>query len=258
MRMPVALVFAALAPLVACEESQAQTDDANKIRGVSVVELFTSQGCSSCPPADRLLAVIDGLAEERGLPIYVLSMHVDYWNSLGWVDPYSQKAFTDRQRRYAAAAGEGRVYTPQMIVSGRRAFVGSGRDQAQAAVSEALAQPPTAKIELEVEPTAGVWRVAYEVTGNEADFEGAELVVCLTADAAPNHVPRGENSGKDLTHVGVVRTLATQSLKETSGQIQLTWPTNQPRGDEPVSVVAFVQDAPTMAIRGATRWAEGG
>lgn len=226
--------------------------EASRSRGVAVVELFTSQGCSSCPPADRLLEAIDAVASEQGLPVYVLSMHVDYWNSLGWADPYSSRQFSQRQRRYAGAANSNRVYTPQMIVNGGAGFTGSRRADAQAALREALASSPAATINLGVQASdARSWSVDYRVAGASAD---SELVVCLVADAAASRVPRGENAGRQLAHAGVVRTLVRQPLGAATGKLQLAWPTDQPASDQPMSVVAFVQDATTMEVYGAAKW----
>src|SRR5262245_48953789 len=100
--------------------------------GFAVVELFTSEGCSSCPPADRLLA---DLAKRPG--VYALEFHVDYWNSLGWRDPYSAAAYSDRQRMYGDD-----IYTPQMVVNGTNLFVGSNRARAEAAIAAGLSAPP--------------------------------------------------------------------------------------------------------------------
>jgi hypothetical protein len=102
--------------------------------GFAVVELFTSEGCSSCPPADQVLADVS-----HGAGVYALEYHVDYWNSLGCRDPYSAAAYSDRQRAYADALGEDQVYTPQMIVNGTNAFVGSNRQRAEAAIAAGLA-----------------------------------------------------------------------------------------------------------------------
>ncbi|MEQ8425874.1 MAG: DUF1223 domain-containing protein, partial [Cyclobacteriaceae bacterium] len=107
--------------------------------GFAVVELFTSQGCSSCPAADKNLS--DILASNRDQNIYGLSFHVDYWNYIGWKDPYSSKLFSARQRSYANALAAN-VYTPQMIVNGEEVFVGSGREKAKESISSALDESP--------------------------------------------------------------------------------------------------------------------
>lgn len=264
------------APQIGCAQSgrndgvggQAIVDPARttqgRTQGVAVVELFTSQGCSSCPPADHLLTDLAQVAKTRRLPIYTLSMHVDYWDALGWADPYATEQFTKRQRRYAAANGSIRVYTPQMIVGGTAGFVGSNRGDAGDAVRAALAREPAAEVKLDVAAEEDAWRVAYNVTGARA---GDELVVCLVADAPRNHVPRGENAGRDLAHSGVVRTLVRQPLatpaatswpeQSSAGEVALAWPHGQARPASPPSVIAFVQQTRSMKITAAARWAAG-
>lgn len=221
--------------------------------GFAVVELFTSQGCSSCPPADENLTQIAEFAAERDVPIYVLSMHVDYWNSLGWADPFSSEEFTRRQRQYARIANSNRVYTPQMIVNGTDGFVGSNRKEVQRAVSQAVRVPANCQIELAVEKPAGspgTWQVNYQTTGAG---RGHLITLCLVADAEPIDVQRGENSGRSLTHTGVVRTFKREPVdNKRPGSAELTWPEDQKLVDN-VSVVAFVQNARTGEIIGATR-----
>ena len=135
--------------------------------GVAVVELFTSEGCSSCPPADAVLRDLAARADETGEPIYALSFHVDYWDRLGWADPYADAAHTARQRATAAAGGfdAGRVFTPAMIVGGADGFVGSNRRTAEARVAEALATPPPATVRLSARGEGGAVSVGYAVEG---------------------------------------------------------------------------------------------
>ena len=102
-----------------------------------VVELFTSEGCSSCPPADELLAKLDKTQLIAGVEIIPLEFHVDYWNELGWTDPFSSSLFSERQNSYARAFGNGRIYTPQMVVDGGAEFVGSNSGRAYEAIRRA-------------------------------------------------------------------------------------------------------------------------
>ena len=129
---------------------------------VAVVELFTSQGCSSCPPADAVLSRVDELAREKKLSVYVLSFHVDYWNRLGWTDPYSDDEFTRRQNQYAGLFRSNRVYTPQMIVNGQTEFVGSDAKRATQAIRRALTRDADHRVRMEVEVEAESVRVRYD------------------------------------------------------------------------------------------------
>lgn len=223
--------------------------------GFAVVELFTSQGCSSCPPADALLSKIHEIAQRDNRPVYVLSMHVDYWNRLGWNDPYSLAVFSHRQRRYAKAADSNRVYTPQMIVNGSDEFIGSDGKRALKAINAALARQPSTQIEMQVRAGAQPhrWTIDYNVAGANHDDQ---LVVCLVQDVEPNLVGRGENAGRKLVHTGVVRKLETMELDNSpAGRTEIAW---EPKHNQvpPMRLVAFVQNSTTMAISGATAWEE--
>src|SRR5262245_4538420 len=120
--------------------------------GIAVVELFTSQGCSSCPPADRLLSKLAGDPRYQG-QVIPLSFHVDYWNSIGWTDPYSSSRWSQRQQAYAAQVFHtNRIYTPQVVVNGRSECVGSKEDMVLGRVNNALSTEPAGRVSLAVEP----------------------------------------------------------------------------------------------------------
>ncbi|NNF57756.1 MAG: DUF1223 domain-containing protein [Rhodothermaceae bacterium] len=209
---------------------------------VAVVELFTSEGCSSCPKADRLLVELAERDDPRLLPI---AFHVDYWNRLGWTDPFSDATYSQRQRAYARTFQSGRVYTPQMIVNGRREFVGSRRHEAQAAIRQALTQSAPAIISLLVTADEEhMLTVAYDV---EDAPEGTVLNIALVQRRAVQGVPRGENAGKTLEHANVVR--AFETVPTDAGTQSLAMP-DELNLDE-IAVVAYVQDPETMQMYGA-------
>ncbi len=210
---------------------------------VAVVELFTSEGCSSCPPADQLLV---DLAERGDAGLLVLAFHVDYWNRLGWRDPFSDAAYSQRQRAYARSFASGRVYTPQMIVNGRREFVGSRRREAEAAVRQALEQPASAGITLRPSMIGDVVSVEYAVDGAPS---GAVLHLALVQRRAEQAIPRGENKGRTLRHANVVR--AFETVLADAGTQTLTLP----RGLQPneAAIIAYVQHPETMHIAGAAQ-----
>jgi hypothetical protein len=172
-----------------------------------LVELYTSQGCSSCPPADALLKDLVQRQPVAGARIVPLSLHVDYWNRLGWRDPWSDEVFGARQMLYADA--EGRRYTPQMVVDGSRQFLGSSRSKAREAIAEA-GRRPKARLALGADQLGG-GRLRVAVSGEGiAPGQGEVLVhLALTRSRTENEVRRGENAGRKLEHVAVVRELRT-------------------------------------------------
>lgn len=172
-----------------------------------LVELFTSEGCSSCPPADALLARLDEQQPIAGAEVIALEEHVNYWDQLGWVDPFSGAQWTDRQQDYAAVRHDHGVYTPQMVVNGRTEFVGSRESQARQAIAEAASQP-RAEISIislsSAKPEEGQLKVSVgKLTGTEA----AEVYLAVTESGLHSSVRAGENSGVDVHHSAVVRSL---------------------------------------------------
>jgi hypothetical protein len=193
------------------EEAEASAAPVAERRAV-VVELFTSEGCSSCPPADALLALLDKTQPVEGAEVIPLAMHVDYWNQLGWADPFSSHQFSERQGEYAAAFGNTDVYTPQMVVDGVKEFNGGNSSLAQEAIGKA-ARAPKGEVLLARTPsqTDPFVRISAQInnfpkpTGGEA----VDVLLALTEGGLASDVARGENSGRRLAHVGVVRSLKT-------------------------------------------------
>lgn len=213
----------------------------------AVVELFTSEGCSSCPPADRLLAELDAWATKNDLPVYALSFHVDYWDRLGWADPYASPEFSQRQRAYATASSERSVYTPQMIVNGERGFVGSQGKQAAAALSQALAAKPSAVVAIESATKTGeTVEVHYQVTDAPA---GSVLSLALVQPDGSQRVTRGENAGRQLVHVNIVRAFDQVPLDPSgTGNVELARPAGF---DGPLETIAYLQQSNTGRVLAA-------
>ena len=194
-----------------------------------IVELFTSEGCSSCPPADQLLSRLDKEQSIPGVNIIVLSQHVDYWNQLGWRDPYSSAQFSARQSSYADAFGRDGVYTPQMVVDGRWEFVGSSATKAHEAITES-ASSPKAKVQIEITPNtetrdSGTVQFTVRVEDIPAITAGdtAEVLLAITESDLSSSVARGENAGRNLRHTAVVRQLATiGSISKAKDQASFT------------------------------------
>lgn len=181
-----------------------------------LLELFTSEGCSSCPPADRLLAEVVKSAP-GGADVIGLSEHVDYWDGLGWKDPFSSQQFTERQNRYAAHFGPDRVYTPQMIVNGSTELVGSDRGALTRALG-AAASMPHGTVTL-------AWRDPKSLTvSTRGAAAGAEVMMAVTEDGLASDVTRGENAGHTLPHVRVVRSLVKIGQTDGAGAFAVTVP----------------------------------
>jgi hypothetical protein len=177
-----------------------------------LVELFTSEGCSSCPPADNALARLAQKQPVEGVELIALGFHVDYWDYLGWKDPYSSAEYSDRQRRYVLDGDDNRMYTPQMVVDGQRAFVG-GEDEARAQAAAAAQHP---KVPLRISARVDGEAVVVRVRTEAAPAPGLELWAALAEEGLSSDVKRGENAGKKLSHAAVVRTLATLPAPKAS------------------------------------------
>jgi hypothetical protein len=175
-----------------------------------VVELFTSEGCSSCPPADALLSRLGKTQPISSADIIALEEHVDYWDRLGWKDPFSSEAATDRQNDFGDAFGGAQIYTPQMIVDGRAQFVGSSDSDALRAIRVASqAQKPAVQLSWEKDDTLAIHVDAVNVDAgkNGAPRETQQLFLVVAENMLHSDVRRGENAGRALEHNGVVRQL---------------------------------------------------
>jgi hypothetical protein len=174
-----------------------------------LVELFTAEGCSSCPPADKLFEAMIASQPASGAIIVGLGEHVDYWDRLGWRDRFSSAAFTRRQQLYAGRFKSEDVYTPQMVVDGQEAFVGSNVEAARRAIERAAATPHGV-VRVEVEAAAdGRVTVSVTASGLPPGDDRADVVVALVEDGLRTEVRRGENTGRTLTHAAVVRDMVT-------------------------------------------------
>jgi len=263
--MKVALAF--LLPILLAADPRPQQSDL-RLQPVSasavpvIVELFTSEGCSSCPPADALLAKMETAQPFAGAEIIAIEEHVDYWNQQGWVDPFSSVDWTFRQQGYTAALHEEGPYTPQMVVNGRAQFVGSRADQAAKAVKEAQSAPAT-RVKLAAaapgnpsEPrfTVSVGRIAGQISQGDS----AEVWLAITESGLSSAVARGENAGRNLSHASVLRSLRhignadgraeTVSFEgDVSSKLKSGWKR------ENLTAVVLVQEKRSRRILGAAR-----
>lgn len=203
------------------EKKETHAAVAEKKRSPVLVELFTSEGCSSCPPADSLLSRLARTQPISGAEVIPLALHVDYWNHLGWSDPFSSPAFSTRQGEYANAYGKDGVYTPQMIVDGVREFPGGNGHLAAEAITKA-ASMPKAETEIKLvagQPTEGVrLTISLKNIPKLTEGDAAYVLLAVTESNLSTDVARGENAGRRLAHVGVARSLTTVgSLADARG-----------------------------------------
>lgn len=214
-------------------------------KGFALVELFTSEGCSSCPPADALVARI--LKEDKDKAVYVLGYHVDYWNSLGWKDEFSKAEYSQRQRKYSGYLNA-QVYTPQIVVNGKREFVGSEESTLRSAIETALQKPAAEQLEFsDVRFTPNTLSLQYQTKGNARRV----LLLAFVQKNAQTKVKAGENNGRTLNHVNIVRSLNTIDLRKQNGSENVKLPTGF--NAQTWEVIGFVQNTATGEILSAQK-----
>jgi len=216
-------------------------------KGFALLELFTSEGCSSCPPADELLAKVQ--TELKDKPVYLLAYHVDYWNRFGWKDVFSSPVYSKRQMAYSRWLNA-QVYTPQLVVNGSTELVGSDEPALRKAVSWALGSAPLAGVSLQAQRKGNELIVNYTVTDSAASEN--KLLIAIVQKAATSKVSSGENGGLTLSHVQIVRDLQTVDLsngKKGISSIKLPQGFNA-NGWE---IIGFVQNAATGEVLAASK-----
>lgn len=179
-------------------------------KGFAVLELFTSEGCSSCPPADRLMEKIQ--KETEGESVYILAYHVDYWDRLGWKDGFSSADYSKRQAEYGQWLHVTSIYTPQVIVNGKTQYVGSDESAIRQAIKAQLAAKPGATLALQAHIDKDHIIVEYQAT---QAMKNSQVLIAILQKAATTKVERGENAGQVLSHVQIVRNLQTEPLTES-------------------------------------------
>lgn len=217
-----------------------------------LLEPFTSEGCSSCPPADRLLEILDEKQPFSGADLIVLSEHVDYWDRLGWKDPFSSSQYTARQQDYTNRYNFDGVYTPQLVVDGRYGFVGSDGREASAAIEKAIHERKT-PIAISNLARDGNQVTAHIELSPDENFKDARgiLYVALADNRQESHVARGENGGRTLSHVAVTRLLKQVGPIDFDGPFakEIVLPVLQGSGNG-LRFVVFVQDPKSGHVLG--------
>ena len=217
-----------------------------------LVELFTSEACSSCPPADELLRRLDSHQMPNREQIVVLGEHVDYWDGTGWRDRFSSRDYTDRQQEYARRFSLSGPYTPQIVVDGRREFVGNDARLLQSALSEAALKQKAEVVVSTEEISATELAVKIKISSLPQNAKRADLYVALADNIDETRVDGGENSGRVLRHVAAVRSLQRIAKLGEQGiekEIRLRIP--KPGTTENLRVIAFVQEPDNRAVLGA-------
>ncbi|HEV2709635.1 MAG TPA: DUF1223 domain-containing protein [Edaphobacter sp.] len=230
----------------------AQTNPPQKGTPV-LVELFTAEGCSSCPPADDLLAHLESKQPVAGADIIVLGEHVDYWDKLGWRDRFSSPQYTERQREYGFRFKIDDVYTPQMIVDGTEQFVGNDAPHALRAIAQAGHAPKV--ILVLAKPVVDGQKVTITIsTSTPQPSSKADLYAALVDPADTTNVGGGENRGRELHHVAVVRSLQKISkLKALNSRpIEATLTAPHDSIAQKMRVVVFAQSSGPGQVIGVT------
>jgi hypothetical protein len=215
---------------------------------VVVLELFTSQGCSSCPPADYILQELTQQAAQAGKAVYGLSFHVDYWDRLGWKDPFSSKQFTDRQRQYDRLLNS-QTYTPQLVVNGRQNVIGGQRSRIEQAIQTIQKQAADTFVGV-----GGSKRLEGNQVNVKYELSAAgpyRINVALVQKEARTVVANGENGGRTLTNTNVVRQFKTVEQAGTSGSVSLPVPNGLNANQ--LAVLVYAQRTDTGQIVGATQ-----
>lgn len=215
---------------------------AKEQNGFALIELFTSEGCSSCPAADEVLEESQKKYNDKN--VLVLSYHVDYWDKLGWKDIFSDASFTQRQEYYSNIFRLNSIYTPQVVVNGKKEFIGSNKSKLISSIEEQLNEKFSVSINLNVvQNTEGKIDVQYSAEGADAKKEQAILV--LIQKMATNEINKGENKGRTLHHINIVRNIFYLPLKEKTTNFTL------PAGlqKEDVFVAGFIQDKRSGSVK---------
>lgn len=212
-------------------------------KGFAVVELFTSEGCSSCPPADETVAK---LVSEQMDNVFVLAFHVDYWNRLGWKDPFSARAYSERQSQYASQFNSSSVYTPQVVVNGTAEFVGSDEEKLRSTVEGDLQKQPVEQLTIRASNENNRLSVIYDTHNNNEVF----LNIALVQAQASTSVKRGENGGRTLHHVNIVRALKTINANG-KGTVVMQLPADL--AGIPLEIIGYTQNKNNLEILSANQ-----
>lgn len=224
-----------------------QNTDKKEVKGFALLELYTSEGCSSCPPADELMGRIQ--KEYKDSNVYVLAYHVDYWDKQGWKDVFSNPDYTKRQYDYAKYLGKAPIYTPQLIINGKADYIASQETVVRNGIKSALSKPVLVNINLETTQKDANLSVSYNVEGTS---KNSRLFIAVVQNSAKSNVKRGENAHRILSHYQIVHELQSVNLnKVKKGITSVHLPKNFNKQD--FEIIGFVQDMNSGVILGVKR-----
>ncbi len=226
--------------------SRGKTIFKSTAQGFVIMELFTSQGCSSCPPADEILAMYATKQDEHIIP---LAFHVDYWNRLGWIDSFSKNEYSQRQREYAEKLNTESVYTPQLIINGETELVGSNKTEIAEKIKGYLNKKSEGKIEISNMSIADkIVKVEYAISNLDIDLD---INAALVQKKIITNIKAGENRGVTLKNCNVVRDFKTQKLTALPGYFTF----ELPEGNivENYMVVLFAQNKSNGSVKAAVQ-----
>lgn len=210
----------------------------------AIVELFTSEGCSSCPPADELFDKVNAAAIKEGKNIFMLAYHVDYWNRLGWKDPYSKLQFTQRQENYSRVLPEKEMYTPQAVINGKASCIGSKKDLLNENINSAFNDQPKESVIIQRDSLRNdTLYLSYKISNTNRDYV---LRIAFTESGLISNVTKGENAGKQLKHDCVVRSFTSYEIPSVTGNVKI--PANVFSGKTSRKIIAFIQRKKDMYI----------
>jgi hypothetical protein len=220
--------------------------------GFALIELYSSEGCSSCPPAESLMKRLIHKADSASLPVYIIEFHVDYWDRLGWKDTLDDHAYSLRQQKYGDHFKLNSIYTPQAIVNGEHEMVGSDESKINTAINAGLSVSPTVTINCKVnkEQNSKV-QVDYTLTGNTA---GSFLNFAVVESNLTTSIKRGENANKTMTHDNVARVFESIQITSSSGKTTISIPHVNAAHSK---LICFVQSSEDMSILAATQYSLG-
>ncbi|WES98739.1 DUF1223 domain-containing protein [Chryseobacterium arthrosphaerae] len=241
--LPIAILLIMAFKEFADDQKLANIKSRNADKSFAVVELFTSEGCWSCPPADGLIAKLE--KNNHNKKLFIMAFHVDYWDHQGWKDRFSKSKFTERQKQYAKWMNLSTLYTPQVVINGKTEMVGSETGKVLAGIQSAMLDTHTENLKLKVEGEKGRnIQVSYTST---SPSKNSDILLALVQKEASSQISAGENAGKALSHVQIVRELQSRSIKaQDSFSFKLPDMKNQ------WEIIAFEQDQKSGEIIDAT------